>query len=547
MDLAPQDGSTIELSVDGEWIEAYWSESAQDGSPHGTEGWAQVDGGYLILDAVRWRPTEQPIEYGEATPLQGHQRRQPVVVFGLGFGDESKGATVDFLSQAIPDAIAVVRWSGGANAAHNVRHGARHHTFRQFGSGTFLGLTTFLTEHVVVNLEALMAEAVELEDKGVASPLSSIILHGDSLITTPIHIAMNRAREILRGSDRHGSCGLGIGETIAHSYAESHGLNYGDQVGNFEVSGPTAHGDGILRADMLVQRAQEDLHRKIVRILEEQANYADPLIEAAKRYMPEFTDELWYGSLSAIAGDLLAIADSVDILPAIGFQRELEHFMEQGTVIFEGSQGLLLDEQWGFHPHTTWAQTEPSRLIDGLEEMGHRPYVLGLTRSYMTRHGMGPFPSEHKVELYEHELPADDNDWGRWQGGFRVAALDVPLLRYGQRVLSRAGIELDGLGVSHLDAFEGSVSVVEGYGGNADPSRGWHFEQIGTEDFPQVNSHVFLEERVLKGAARITELNSSEDLPGYLARELHVPTVLVARGNQRTDREFLDGKKEDLG
>ena len=64
--------------------------------------------------------------------------RQAIVVVGLGYGDESKGATVDYLASVLDDTVAVVRWSGGAQAAHNVRHGPRHHTFRQFGSASLL-------------------------------------------------------------------------------------------------------------------------------------------------------------------------------------------------------------------------------------------------------------------------------------------------------------------------------------------------------------------------------------------------------------------------
>ncbi|MFZ2242157.1 MAG: adenylosuccinate synthetase, partial [Gordonia amarae] len=66
----------------------------------------------------------------------------PIIVVGLGYGDESKGATVDYLASTIRDTAAVVRWSGGAQAAHNVCHGPRHHTFRQFGSGTLRGVRT---------------------------------------------------------------------------------------------------------------------------------------------------------------------------------------------------------------------------------------------------------------------------------------------------------------------------------------------------------------------------------------------------------------------
>ena len=63
---------------------------------------------------------------------------RPVIVVGLGFGDEAKGATIDFLCSA-GNVAGVVRFNGGAQAAHNVVVDGRHHTFRQFGSAPWLG------------------------------------------------------------------------------------------------------------------------------------------------------------------------------------------------------------------------------------------------------------------------------------------------------------------------------------------------------------------------------------------------------------------------
>lgn len=75
-----------------------------------------------------------------------------IVVVDLGFGDAGKGATVDWLCspQADLDVAAVVRFNGGAQAAHNVVNGERHHTFSQFGSGTLNGIPTFLSKFVLV-------------------------------------------------------------------------------------------------------------------------------------------------------------------------------------------------------------------------------------------------------------------------------------------------------------------------------------------------------------------------------------------------------------
>jgi len=545
LESAPRDGSVFEALFDGEWLRVYWSERANDGSPYGTEGFAHEEDGYHLVedDLEAWRRVpDRELRYGEPSPLSGHRLKQPIIVLGLSFGDEAKGSTVDYLSWAIPDAAAVVRWSGGANAAHNVRHGDRHHTFRQFGSGTFLGLPTFLDAEVVVNLEALMGEAVELESKGIHDPLSLITVNGSARITTPIHVALNRAREVLRGSARHGSTGLGIGETIVQSYADQHSVEEGEFVGNFEISGPTFGGDGFLSAAKLLRASKANRTAQIETILEHQAAYAQELIESAKKFMPSLASELDYGSIPEIAEELLSIASSIEILEGSEFEAELLRTMELGTVIFEGSQGVLLDESWGFHPHTTWARTQPSGLIEWLYENGHTPYVLGLLRSYTTRHGAGPFPSHESFPLSEDELPADDNSWGRWQGDFRVSALDLPLLNYARVVLERNGVQLDGFSLSHLDALSlqetGALPSIWSYGGELDSAERWNFRMELEGPFATLDSDLFLEERILGKPTMYKYLNE-ETLLEEVAGRLYAKPVLLARGPKRTDRELV--------
>ncbi|GAB3853474.1 hypothetical protein GCM10029963_44790 [Micromonospora andamanensis] len=96
----------------------------------------------------------------------------------------------------------------------------RHHTFAQFGAGTFRpGVCTHLSRHVVVDPLALAAEADHLAAVGVPDAFDRLTVDGEALLATPYHRAANRARELARGADRHGSCGLGVGEAVAYGLA----------------------------------------------------------------------------------------------------------------------------------------------------------------------------------------------------------------------------------------------------------------------------------------------------------------------------------------
>ena len=118
-----------------------------------------------------------------------------------------------------------------------------------------------------------------------------------------------------------------------------------------------------------------------------------------------------------------------------------------GTVIFEGAQGVLLDERYGFHPHTTWSNTtfaNADALLD--ESRYHNPRMrIGVLRSYFTRHGPGPLVTESGA--LTNALPEAHNEDTGWQGRFRAGVFDAVAARY---ALAVAG-GVNALAITHLD------------------------------------------------------------------------------------------------
>ncbi len=131
-----------------------------------------------------------------------------------------------------------------------------------------------------------------------------------------------------------------------------------------------------------------------------------------------------------------------------------ERLGRPGTVVFEGAQGVLLDEDHGFHPHTTWSCVTPAAAQAVLTNLGLSSPLrrYGIVRSYLTRHGAGPLPS---FDAGLDCLPEPHNVDDGWQGRFRRGHPDGVLLRHAAQACG----PLDGLLVSHLDALRAATGL----------------------------------------------------------------------------------------
>jgi adenylosuccinate synthase len=348
-------------------------------------------------------------------------------VLGLGFGDCGKGLFVDAMARHW-QAHTIVRFNGGAQAGHNVVTAEAHHTFSQFGAASFVpGVRTLLLDPVIVHPTALIVEAQVLAAAGVGDGLSRLEIDGQCRITTPFHQAAGRLRELCRGSAAHGTCGVGVGETVRHA------LEHPQQV--------------LRYADLLHASVALDKLQAIRQTLLEEF---EPL------YSPERADELRVLQSESIAAEWLGTARALARqCPPASLDAIHSRLTKAGSVLFEGAQGVLLDEWRGFHPHTTWSTISTAAVEQALTRFSIRTPVehFGVLRSYLTRHGTGPLPTADAA--LDALLPEPHNTAQGWQGRFRRGHPDALLLRY---ALESVG-NLTGLLVSHLDVFERGVSL----------------------------------------------------------------------------------------
>lgn len=362
------------------------------------------------------------------------------IVVGLGYGDEGKGTIVDFLARGHEVPVTVVRFNGGGQAAHNVVDAdGTHHVFSQFGSGTLAGARTHLSRFMLIDPFALHAEAVHLA--GIMLPgveitaaltkiFNLITIDRDCTVVTPFHIAANRLKETMRGDKRHGSCGMGIHEAMVD---REDGLVI--RAGELELAMPERTVNGVHKRSTYdtmveIQRKKRSgfSHETLVRLASEDEDLA---VQVQMLTDPE-APGLFLESMRTFMLDV-HFTDGMEV----GIEDEL---------IFEGAQGVLIDEHFGDFPFVTHSTTTPANALTILEEMDYEGEVevIGVIRGYHTRHGRGPFieaPDLAKWFVDQH------NGYGPWQEDFKVGPLNGSRLKYAVNCIGG----VDGIAVTCLD------------------------------------------------------------------------------------------------
>ena len=297
-------------------------------------------------------------------------------VIGNNYGDEGKGLAVDYLT--LSGHNLVVRHNGGAQAAHTVDREDKRFVFHELSSGSFNGADTYWASTFLPDLYKLEEEINEFSE--VSSERIRIYASPDCSITLLYDVYLNQKREELRGTDKHGSCGMGIWEATKRT-AAGYKLTLGD----------------------IASLSADDIAAKIKCIEDEYVALKIDKFGIGERLN---LDTVKYASIlkSALENNVTLVSD------------EKSFFESYDYVIFEGGQGLLLDtareELW---PHTTCSRTNITNPVKILESSGLKlDEAVYVTRSYLTRHGAGPF--EEDTELC---FADETNKPNPWQGAMR--------------------------------------------------------------------------------------------------------------------------------
>jgi adenylosuccinate synthase len=347
-----------------------------------------------------------------------------VVVIGAQWGDEGKGKIVDLLAERFD---IVVRYQGGHNAGHSVYVGDRSFVLHLIPSGIIHpGKTCVLGNGMVIDPKAFFEEADRLMAQGLEVSPKRVKISSRAHLIFPYHRALDHTSEERLGNERVGTTLRGIGPA------------YEDKAGRRGIRTADALVPDVLRSR--IERNLEDANRIIMAYGGQELSADEIFIEMSRlteRLAPFIADTTHYLNVAAVEGR---------------------------SILLEGAQATLLDVDHGTYPFVTSSNTIAGGAIIGTGLAPHRlTGVLGIVRTYTTRVGEGPFPTE-MVEG-EAELGQLIRERGREYGAStgrprRCGWFDAFATRYAAEINGFSSVALTKLDV--LDALD-EIKVCVGY------------------------------------------------------------------------------------
>jgi adenylosuccinate synthase len=401
-----------------------------------------------------------------------------IVIVGSQWGDEGKGKIVDLLAERFE---VVARYQGGHNAGHSVQVGDQSFVLHLLPSGIIhAGKTCVLGNGMVIDPKAFFQEADRLAEQGLHVTPERVLVSSRAHLILPYHRALDHTSEERLGNERVGTTLRGIGPA------------YEDKAGRRGVRVADA-----LNADYFRSRIEwnlQDANRVISAYggqpLDAQQVF-DEIHPLAERLAPFIADTMHFMNTAAREGR---------------------------SILIEGAQATLLDVDHGTYPFVTSSSTTAGGAAVGTGLAPHRiTGVLGIVRTYTTRVGEGPFPTE--MIAGESEMGQLIRERGREYGAStgrprRCGWFDAFATRYAAELNGFSSVALTKLDV--LDALD-EIKVCVGY----------RLDGRDIETFPAVAADLRRVEPVY------------ETLPGWKSETLGTTRYADLPPNARAYVEFL--------
>ncbi|AJS60669.1 adenylosuccinate synthase [Paenibacillus sp. IHBB 10380] len=343
-----------------------------------------------------------------------------VVVVGTQWGDEGKGKITDFLAES---ADVVARYQGGNNAGHTILIDGKKYKLSLIPSGVFYDdKICVIGNGMVINPAALIEEITYIHDNGFTT--NNLVISDRAHVIMPYHMLLDALEEDRKGPNKIGTTRKGIGPCYMDKAARN-GIRISDLLDPEEFE---------LRLRQMMKEKNHML---------EQVYGAEPLDveEILKQYL-EYAEFV----RPYVTDTSVVLNEAID---------------EDRKVLFEGAQGVMLDIDQGTYPFVTSSNPSAGGVCIG---SGVGPskieQVIGVAKSYTTRVGDGPFPTELDNEV-GHYIREKGFEYGTVTGrARRVGWFDSVVVRHARRVSGITGLSLNSLDVlSGLD----TVKICTGY------------------------------------------------------------------------------------
>ncbi|CAN2042626.1 adenylosuccinate synthetase [Candidatus Magnetomoraceae bacterium gMMP-15] len=417
-----------------------------------------------------------------------------IVVVGTQWGDEGKGKIVDLLAER---ADAVVRFQGGNNAGHTMVVGGEQFISHLVPSGILQGKVCMIGNGMVVDPGVLLEEIDHLKSRGIDVGPDKLLISERAQIIMPYHKAIDHGREKIKGKDKIGTTGRGIGPCYEDK-ATRRGIRFTD----------------LIDSETFIETLKE--------ILKEKNFYLENLLGSATLDLNSIIDEyMAYGK--ALAPYITNVSVALDKKISAGSQ-----------ILFEGAQGTHLDIDHGTYPFVTSSNTVSGNACCG-SGIGPKNIdgVIGIVKAYTTRVGYGPFPTELTDSIGD-KIQKKGAEFGATTGRRRRCGwLDLVLLRNAVRLNSLTGIV-----ITKLDVLGGlnELKICTSY----------KYNDENLQDFPASLKTLGNCEPVYESlpgwSEDITGIHSLDDLPEnartYLKRIeklLEIPIQIVSVGPGRDE------------
>src|SRR5262245_61841352 len=333
-------------------------------------------------------------------------------IIGTQWGDEGKGKVVDLLAAR---ADMVVRYHGGNNAGHTLVVNGEKTILNLIPSGVLHpGKVCVLGAGMVIDPQVLVREIDALRARGYLADDRWLRVSERAHLIMPYHRAIDRARERLREAGAIGTTGRGIGPAYEDKMART-GIRVGDLFDD----------EGFREA---LGRSLREKNDYLQALLGEPPHQADDILALVRT---------WRERLAPFVCDAGA-----EIRAAIAAGKR---------VLLEGAQGMQLDIDHGTYPYVTSSNCVVGSASAGAgippRAIGR---VIGITKTYTTRVGGGPFPTELSDATGER-LRADGDEYGATTGRPRRCGwFDAVVVRH---AIALSGV--DGLAFTKLDVLTG--------------------------------------------------------------------------------------------